>query len=554
MAEVLAVLRTDPVARRRRWLITATAMAALVALGVYEYRARRARLCLGAEEALSGVWDAPRKKLIKEAFTRTGLRSAPSLWAATEHALDEYAQKLVAMRTSACEATRVKGEQSEELLDLRMQCLDDRVRELRALTGVLASADGAVVGAADRSALALSAVADCADSEALRAGTRLPGDAKLRAQVLALKDKAALAKILYDVDKYAEAVALAGQVIDQAEIHPPVRGEALQIRGGSERYLNRVDDALRDDKEAAHIGLRHHQDTLVAKSWIEIGVLTANQKKLDDALEWNQLAASVIARMGSSSLELKRLQSLAYLYMSGGQLPKAEAAARQALSLAKLSDPGEGRPTAGSCDMLASVLFYQGRFADALPIYQRALAIYQRGGERELLGAASAGTNLGTTYAYLHRYQEAAAAIEKALKLREQIFEPDSIFIADSLTSLAVPLLRLGRFDDAAAALDRLAPIVDKNRDTLGDAVAQVVWIRGEIALGRGQVPEAVALLEKALSDASLPPIPRAHAQLALARANPSRARSLAAEAKQNALRDQPPDPLLADEAERLLK
>jgi hypothetical protein len=38
----------------------------------------------------------------------------------------------------ACEATRVRGEQSEELLDRRVECLTQRLRELDALTGLFA--------------------------------------------------------------------------------------------------------------------------------------------------------------------------------------------------------------------------------------------------------------------------------------------------------------------------------------------------------------------------------------------------------------------------------
>jgi serine/threonine protein kinase len=560
LSQLLSVLRVDPLARRRRVLAVVAALFLLgTSLAVTERSVRRSRMCTGGEKKLAGIWDFPRRELIHTAFTHSGLRSAQSMWAATERALNEYARELVNMQTSACEATRVQGVQSEELLDLRMQCLDDRIRELRALTDLLAGGDEAVIKAADRSAGALSSIPDCADSEALRAGAKLPSDPKLRSQVLQLKDKAARAKALYDLDKYSDALAVASEVVDNnaAQLYPPVRGQALLVRGKAERLLNRIDEARRDDSEAAQIGLRHRDDSLLAGSWLERATLAANQKRFDEALEWNQQTAAVIGRMGSDSLESRRLQSLGYIYMASGQLPKAEEAARQALSLAERSLPSSDRAVAVGCDVLGSVLFYQGRFSDALPIYQRALALYERAGDADILGASSAGTNLGSTFAYLHRYGEAAAAVENGLRLRERIFDPDSVFIADALLSLAGPLCKLKRFDEASVAIERLAQIVEKNRETLAEAVGQVLWLRGEVALGRGQVDVAVRLLEEAVSDKALPPVPRAQAEYALGRAlwdrDPKRARTLAANAKADSLRDQPPDPILATELEHWL-
>ena len=48
------------------------------------------------------------------------------------------------MHVQTCEATHVRGEQSGEVLDLRMGCLTDTLDEVRALTEVLSRADGAM--------------------------------------------------------------------------------------------------------------------------------------------------------------------------------------------------------------------------------------------------------------------------------------------------------------------------------------------------------------------------------------------------------------------------
>jgi hypothetical protein len=53
-----------------------------------------------------------------------------------------YSGRWVAMHGDACAATRVRGEESEALLDRRMLCLDARLADVRALTGRFAAADG----------------------------------------------------------------------------------------------------------------------------------------------------------------------------------------------------------------------------------------------------------------------------------------------------------------------------------------------------------------------------------------------------------------------------
>ena len=72
-----------------------------------------------------------------------------------------------AARGEACEATLVRGEQSPELMDLRMLCLDRRRGELRALVRALAvelDPTKALDGAAR-----LTPIASCADVTALSA-------------------------------------------------------------------------------------------------------------------------------------------------------------------------------------------------------------------------------------------------------------------------------------------------------------------------------------------------------------------------------------------------
>ena len=67
---------------------------------------------------------------------------------------------------TACEATRIRGEQTEAVMTLRMACLESRRQELAALTEVFSDADATVVEKA------ISATAPCARCRAARTWRR----------------------------------------------------------------------------------------------------------------------------------------------------------------------------------------------------------------------------------------------------------------------------------------------------------------------------------------------------------------------------------------------
>ena len=87
------------------------------------------------------------------------------------------------MYREACEATQVRGEQSAEVLDLRMSCLQERLGGVRALTEVFSEATGEVVenavSAVERAGVAGSLRRRAAAARG-RAAARGSGDARAR--------------------------------------------------------------------------------------------------------------------------------------------------------------------------------------------------------------------------------------------------------------------------------------------------------------------------------------------------------------------------------------
>src|SRR5207302_7702606 len=121
MNELLANLARDPARTIQRSVVGIVAIAMLLVVGLLIYRARDTRpLCKGAERNLVGVWDGKRARAIERAFVATGAPYAADAFSEVRRVLDKFATSWVAMHVAACEATRVRGDQSEGLVGLRI--------------------------------------------------------------------------------------------------------------------------------------------------------------------------------------------------------------------------------------------------------------------------------------------------------------------------------------------------------------------------------------------------------------------------------------------------
>src|SRR5262249_53952590 len=131
-------------------------------------------VCTGARSAWGETWSEATRPAALEAFRNSGRPDADALFVRVDEALDVYRGAWVAMHEDACRATRVRGEQSDAMLDLRLQCLDDRRKLAHALTRTLARAERPVVDQALAAVGKLPNIEDCANAKALAAKVPLP--------------------------------------------------------------------------------------------------------------------------------------------------------------------------------------------------------------------------------------------------------------------------------------------------------------------------------------------------------------------------------------------
>ncbi|MCA9687835.1 MAG: protein kinase, partial [Myxococcales bacterium] len=133
---LLDELEQRPRRRRRLW----TGLGAGVALGALTTVAmlspdRSERLCSGGQDEIAALWNPEVDARLREAMVASELPYAEASAIRVGTEFERWTQRWAAAHREACEATRVRGEQSDELLDLRMACLDDRKRAFAALLG-----------------------------------------------------------------------------------------------------------------------------------------------------------------------------------------------------------------------------------------------------------------------------------------------------------------------------------------------------------------------------------------------------------------------------------
>ena len=178
MDALLATLVRSPRARGW-WYVSATVAvgASVVATMALAPVTRPRPTCQVSADRFAGVWEShgTRRAAIERSFQASGKPHVKETFDSLARLLDGYVARWSGMYRDACEATNLRGEQSNEVLDLRMSCLRDRWNELHALSDVLVEGHAVVVSNAVAAATALTPIERCADVTSANSSVAAPG-------------------------------------------------------------------------------------------------------------------------------------------------------------------------------------------------------------------------------------------------------------------------------------------------------------------------------------------------------------------------------------------
>jgi tetratricopeptide (TPR) repeat protein/tRNA A-37 threonylcarbamoyl transferase component Bud32 len=497
-------------ARGRAWLAGAAAATTLaIVAGAWLVEPRIE--CRAAARRLDGAWDASRRQAVRAAFVASGARLIDERFAAVERALDGYAREWAALDEQVCRATRVDHAQSDELYDLRMECLAQRRRELAAFTELLTHADAQLVDDAPSAAARLSRLDDCSDVATLTAPVREPKDPAVRKQVDEARAQVARAKALNISGRYLEGRAAASEAVREARAigYAPVEAEALSRLADAESLNAHDDEGARLFEATVEAAERGRHDAVRVHAMSELVlVVGSQQRRFTEGHQYARQAAAILDRLGdlNGDAAAKLAMNVGLLDATEGKLEDAERELRRALALGEALRPPDARVVALALANLAIAVDGRGQHEQAIELDRRAASIFESfvGPHHPVL--ATTLNNLGGVQYLAHHCRDSLASSERALAIREVALEPDHPDWVRSLVYVGVAWDCLGEHRKAMEYFERALPAAQKAGPMLETLVvvnlAEGNANLGEFTLALKHAQRALELRRQTLGDA----------------------------------------------------
>jgi eukaryotic-like serine/threonine-protein kinase len=415
MDALIAELSFDPAARLRRralaaGLVAVAAAAVAVPLAITH---RQGRLCSGGAARFAAVWTPARKAEIRAAILGTPVSWAAGAADQVVDTIDRYGRDWAAMYTDACEANRVRGVETDNVLELRMGCLQSQLDDVNALAGALAHTDKARVGRVIQAARGLTPVDRCADVVTLSAPP--PPAPAQRAAVEKLRQRAPSANALYATGDWAEAQKQADALVAEARPvgYAPVTADALLLQAQIAGRRSDFTVAEKSFFDAAVTAESAGADDVAALAWTRLFGAQSDAGHFDDAARTLALAEATIGRMRGRHREI------------AGRLYRYKSDYERLLG------------------------HYPVSIADALKSLEESEAAL---GPTHLDTGFALGA-VGTAYGSAENHQKALEYHERANRIIFAVYPPGHPQRDGFLTNLAADYANVGRWDDSINVL-----------------------------------------------------------------------------------------------------
>ncbi len=495
MDELVDALDRDPGARRRR--IAMLAAGGVVIAGAIATTAvlmSRNRPCRDADRKLVGVWDDDRRATVEQSMKDTGVAFADDTWMLVRDDLDAYADQWVKAHDGACAATKLYGEQSEELLDLRMACLERQRSELAALVELFANADAGVVEEAVQAAAALGSPDACANAEELLARVRPPSDPASRQRIEWIEEQLARGK----------ALASAGKARDAVDVLEPVAAAARELgwRPLEAEVISALADGLGDDgqvgrareltMEAFAAALAGNASRSAAQIAADIVYIEGYElHRSADARQWTKIARALVETLGGDwRLETAIDNAEAIIWAGQGDYERAQRLVDGALARMRSQDPDNSQ-LAVIAGTLGALLAQRGQHAGAHRYIEESIALYHEHFGKHHPRVLLMENNLAALGLYEGRYAETLPELERIAAAQEKALGRDHPELSNTLNNLANAQRMTEHIDDAIATHRRVLAIRERAYGERSVQVAQTLDNLGVALRAAERLPEA---------------------------------------------------------------
>ncbi|PCC72615.1 Serine/threonine protein kinase [Nannocystis exedens] len=478
--------------------------------------------CAAIPERLVGVADAERRAQVHAALQASGKPYAAALAASVDAALTDYAEAWARVAVDNCEATRVVGDQSESMLDLRAACLDRRLAGLGAVVDQLLTLDPDASQRALDLIDNLEPLAPCSDRERLGAAVPPPTDPDARARLAAAEQDrtSAVAMRAAGRDKEALVVAEASRAAAAAVGFAPALAETALLVSRLEMELGQHENAAAHLAEATTAAAVAGRDDLLVDAWLaaiwQHSVRGASAEVMATLIRTAEVA---LARARETPrLAVLFHSTVAHAYQRQSMSDKATAHYDAALALLDSPDVSEIQRLRVRFNRATHLVETDGgELAEStlhavLADFERLLGV----GHPLISNVYYTLANLAEKQGHLER---ALAEFEKARAIKLAEYGPDHPGTMMTDEQIASVLERLGREDEALARYEDLLARARARHGDRSTTVARILNNMVSLLLQRGALDLAHARAREALAiDSAL--LGEDHADVAIKRVN----------------------------------
>jgi eukaryotic-like serine/threonine-protein kinase len=483
VAAMVEALERAAAPRRAPVLIGALAAAALAGAFLVPRQIVPRTACNLDATPFQHVWDDARRTALEQAFLATGGSNAGEAFGRFARRLDDLRSSWLTMNQASCEATHVRGEQSELVASLRSACLNRKLAGFRALVDAFSEVDAKMVARA--SGVTPESLGDCADVAALTGNAaKLPDDPQRRAWIEEVYGGYDITNALLTAGRWQAAVERAQRTLELARQtdYGPALALATSNLGRAKSGAARTNEEHREAelllREAVRLAAEAGDDAQLARSSSFLFTVIAQQNRIQEAEAMLPSAEALVIRGGNHPD-----QRIEILY---------------------------GR---------SNIFIAHRRFAEAIEVLQEVERLApSAGGERRYYGHTAAAKT-GSIYAELGRYDEAVAALERGAEAERQAYGDAHPRVLLALINLAIVQGQARRREPALATVARAKELAAKLAPDEPSA-RHIPSVEGQIWDNGGDCARAIPFYRSALAiytqtdGASHPMTADTHAQL----------------------------------------
>ncbi len=457
--------------------------------------------CPDPAEAPGDPWAEPRREQVRDALTKTGHRAAADVFTAIDAELAARRDEWRAELDDACQATVIRGEQTQAIRQLRERCLAAVRDETDVFAELLGGSDERLVDGAISSATLLTPASTCRDIEALQSAPA-PTEAQLT-ELAPLRRELTRARVLLLAGRHHDVIALG------RELEPQLRkvgfaadhAAALLVLARAEMQTGEFASAETHLREAITLAAkgRAHATEAIATATLMYVVATGLGRP-QEALGMISAGQAAAERSGDPRA-LSYFQAAAgTMWLIAGKIEDAERASDEAIAvLEKLPRPPPDELGMAYSNR-AGIKLRRQDVAGAIADHTHGLEIIERGlGKRHPFYGALA-MSLGRMLEQAGDPEGARARARDALVSWEAAFGRDHTSCALALLDVARNDMKLQRWDEAREALDDAIGRHERSPDGAADMRSRIDLIdnRAFVDYQTGRWSDAYAGYERA--------------------------------------------------------